>query len=879
MSLSASSLYDTATPVIAQYLHIKAGHKNCLLLFRMGDFYELFFEDAEIAAKELDIVLTKRGKYQDQDIKMCGVPVHNYNHYVERLVKKGYAIAVCEQLENPSEAKKRGAKSVVHRDVVRIITAGTLTEDHLLDPSLGNYIVAFLRHDDKICVFRYDISTGKNFYSIIGTEEFSHIITRINPAEIIGHTADDSVFLKKNAPDYPHDILDHIITPTEELTEFTKDFADFEKQTFLLLYSYIVKTQKHSKPLLLPTIFENHQGRLQLDSATYKNLEIFETSDGSRKNTLFWVLDNMVTRAGARLLHERLIAPLMDRQALNERYDAIDFFIQNDIIAKKIREGFKQTADIARIIGRVQAGRGTPADLGNLKDSLTTVYTTLEQSHFEKCDTLPPLILGAYQILCRDFACYHALYHALAEHPPITLKFGGFIKAGYDAVLDEYLNLKDNAREIILGLENKYRTLTSIQALKIKHNNVIGYHIDVPSSHADKMLTEHYDDVSFIHKQTLAGHIRFTTTELMSLEKRIFEAEANFNARENELFQNLVAIVCKDALELSNFADSIAQMDLYASHASLATDYDYTRPILLDKKAFHLTKARHPVIEHILKNSNHKPFSPNDCQFLAPKKPTELWLVSGPNMGGKSTYLRQNALLIIMTQAGFYVPCASYRAGLFDRVFSRVGASDNLAKGHSTFMTEMSETALILKTATSRSFIILDELGRGTSTYDGLAIAFATTQYLISHIHCLTLFATHYHELTDLTTQSKHIGHLQVTVSEYKNEIIFLHHIIQGAAKKSYGIHVASLAGMPAAVVKMAQDFLNKTDKTGRITVPDNTPSPLFMPLMATHIPAHFQEMEHILKNITIDHLTPIEAFAILSKLKESVCEKALQGG
>ena len=874
MSLSASTLYDTATPVIAQYLHIKAEHQNCLLFFRMGDFYELFFEDAEIAAKELDIVLTKRGKYKDEDIKMCGVPVHNYNHYVERLVKKGYRIAVCEQLENPSEAKKRGAKSVVHRDVVRIITAGTLTEDHLLDPSLGNYIVAFLRHENKICLFRYDISTGKNFYSIINPDEFTHIITRINPAEIICHTSEDRIFLKKQTPDYPHEIQEHIIPPTEDLTEFTKDLADFEKQTFLLLYSYILKTQKHSTPLLLSAVFENHGGLLQLDSATYKNLEIFETSEGGRKNTLFGVLDNMVTRAGARLLHERLIAPLMDIQALNERYHAIDFFIQNDFIAKKIREGFKQTSDISRIIGRLQAGRGTPADLGNLKDSLTQVYATLEQIHFEKCEYIPSLLQQAYRILCRDFSCYHILYHALAEQPPVTLKFGGFIKAGYDAVLDEYLNLKDNAREIILGLENKYRLLTSIQALKIKHNNVIGYHIDVPSSHADKMLTEKYNDVSFIHKQTLAGHIRFTTTELMSLEKRIFEAEANFNARENELFQNLVKSVCTDAIELSHFADSISQMDLYASHAILAKDYDYTRPELLPYKAFHLTKARHPVIEHILKNAHHKPFSPNDCQFLAPKKPTELWLVSGPNMGGKSTYLRQNALLIIMAQAGFYVPCASYKAGLFDRVFSRVGASDNLAKGHSTFMTEMSETALILKTATSRSFIILDELGRGTSTYDGLAIAFATTQYLISHIHCLTLFATHYHELTDLTTQSKYIGHLQVTVSEYKNEIIFLHHIIQGAAKKSYGIHVASLAGMPTAVVKMAQDFLHKTDKAGSITIPDTTPSPLFMPLASAQIPTHFLEMEHILKNITIDHLSPIEAFAILSKLKENLCEK-----
>ncbi|MEM6602690.1 MAG: DNA mismatch repair protein MutS [Pseudomonadota bacterium] len=859
----------SATPVIAQYLRTKADHKDCLLFFRMGDFYELFFEDAETAAKELDIVLTKRGKYKDQDIPMCGVPVHNYAVYTERLVKKGFYIAVCEQTEDPAEAKKRGSKAVVKRDVVRILTPGTLTEDHMLDPASGNYLVALMRDDRKLCAFRYDMSTGKNAYTLIeNPADFTNYVMTVRPAEILYGTREDITFLKEYAPDMLHTYQE--ILPDIPRSDFTEGLSGLEEKAAILLLSYLEKTQKNSKYLLLPTEFEPQDHKLAVDAATLKNLEIFQGSENSKKYSLLWVLDNMTTKGGARLLSERLSSPLVDQKALNQRYDAIDFFIENHNLTEKIRLVFKQLPDMARLLGRLQSGRGTPADLGGIRQAISLIHTMLYDVNIDNYQHMPDILQECFKALCKNIPCYHDISDALMDEPPVTLKFGGFVAPGFDALLDQYTKLKNNAQGFILSLEGKYREYTGINALKIKHNNVIGYHIDVPSLHADRMLKTEFEHVKFIHKQTLANAIRFTTEELMQLEKQIFEADANFNRQEIEIFDMLCEKVQEDIFDLAAFADGYAEIDLYASHAVLIQENDYTRPVLGQDKSLSIAKLRHPVIEKILKSQATKSFVPNDCHFLqhAQKKQTELWLLSGPNMGGKSTFLRQNALAILLAQAGFYVPASHYEAGIFDRLFSRVGASDNLAKGQSTFMTEMSEMAYILKYATSRSFVILDEVGRGTSTYDGLAVAYATVAYLISEINCLGIFATHYHELTDLTAQSKRVGHLQVTVSEYDNEIIFLHHVTQGAAKKSYGVHVAELAGMPPQVVKKAKEFLQKTDKNKAVPVPSETAAPLFSQAKTPH---YIHDIEEMLQKADIQKMSPSGALDLLEKLKNAL--------
>lgn len=866
-----SEIHSSATPVIAQYLTVKSEHQECLLFFRMGDFYELFFEDAEIAAKELDIILTKRGKYKDADIPMCGVPVHNYAVYTERLVKKGYHIAVCEQLESPETAKKRGTKSVVKRDVVRILTAGTLTEDHMLDPVKHNFIVAVTQKDHKICAFRYDMSAGKNAVTIMNApSDFANYCARIMPAEILYAAPEDTKFLKDIVPDYTASHQPIMVTEDERLEGLSLD----EKQGGLLLLSYLAHTQKGGDYLWLPTEFESFDKVMSLDNATLKNLEILQSSEGTRKNALIDILDNCATKGGSRLLSERLTKPLMDRILLEERYEAVKYFIKNYGMTETIKENFKRLPDLARILGRIQAGRGTPADLGAVRETVTIIYDVLRQVNIENLQGLPSLLQKSFEILCTDFASYHLILSALTDQPPVTLKFGGFIEAGYDAILDGYVDLRDNAQGYILALETEYKQLTDITALKIKHNNVIGYHIDVPALHADKMLQGDFGETSFIHKQTLANNIRFTTDALIKLEKKIIEAEANFKKREAEIFDILIEAVKEDIYPLASFAEAFAEVDLYASHSIFVQDHDYVCPELVDEKTLQIKKSRHPVIEHILKKQSSKSFVPNDCSFLkdAKKKTTELWLLSGPNMGGKSTYLRQNAVAILMAQAGLFVAAKSYKASLFDAVYSRVGASDNLSKGQSTFMMEMSEMAYILRNATSRSFVILDEVGRGTSTYDGLAVAYATTEYLMNDVNCLGIFATHYHELTDLTEASKRVGHLQVLVTEYKDEIIFLHQITAGAAKKSYGVHVAELAGMPQSVVKFAKDFLKKTNKTGTVSVPDT--APLFQ-VASTTQNKNFEEIENILQQTDLNHLSPIEAFALLEKLKNM----ALQDG
>lgn len=862
--------YSQATPVMAQYLQVKSKHKDAIVFFRMGDFYELFFEDAVTAAGELDIVLTKRGKYQDKDIPMCGVPVHNYAIYTQKLIKRGYNIAICEQLEEPTEAKKRGSKSVVHRDVVRILTPGTLTEDHLLDPYSGNYLVSMAGDEQKICLFRYDMSTGKTAYSFITSPELlTDYCLKINPSEIIYSEIIHREWLNKYVADAPS---------SKQFINFNaKDrypnFDDLTLKSVNLLLSYLQKTQKNEEFLFLDPVFANISQVLDMDASTVKNLEILKSTDGERQNSLIWVLDNMVTKGGTRLLTERLVHPITDKAILEERYLATEFFIHHPTLSETLRQNFKALPDMARILGRIRSMRGTPADLGNIYECLKIIYETFEQVELHNYDNVPSELVDAYQQINQDFMAYHELEEALCEAPPVTLKIGGFIREGYDGTLDEFARLRDNASEYIIALEQKYKNLTDITTLKIKHNNLIGYYIEIPASQSDKILGRNFEATTFIHKQTMAGALRFSSDELIMLEKKITEAQSSFNKRELEIFTKLSNLIIDDAVRLAEFADGFALFDLYASHAVFVRDYDYVKPELLNERGFSVKALRHPVIEKIHKVKSKRDFIPNDCHFLSHvsgKKNVHTWLLTGPNMGGKSTFLRQNALAIIMAQSGFYVSATSYKAGIFDAVFSRVGASDNLSKGQSTFMTEMLEVASILKRASFQSFVILDEIGRGTSTYDGLALAYNTVDYIVHHNNALTLCATHYHEMTALTMDSQKIGHLQVTLCEQEGEIIFLHQINRGAAKKSYGIHVAKLAGMPLEVIKNAESFLKNytpPQEEKKISNDDG----LFVKLPA-EIPSYLVEIEDCLKTIDVTKITPIEALGFVDMLKKKIC-------
>jgi DNA mismatch repair protein MutS len=853
-----------ATPVIAQYLTVKKNHHDCLLFFQMGDFYELFFDDAKTAASELDIVLTYRGRYKDQDIPMCGVPVHNYASYTERLVKKGYKIAVCEQTETPEQAKQRGSKSLVNRQVVRIITAGTLTEEHLLDSRSDNYLCVVYGNETQFCCVFYDISTGVLHYFTDNLYRLKSLIHHKKPLEII-YTQDFILEILKdiNIPKTQQETLEFYLMPCFQ--EYSADMGELEQQTLGLLSHYLKRTQCRDDILIQAPSRKIYSDFLQLDDAGQLNLEIFKTVSGNKKPTLLSTLDVCVTSAGARLLSDYLNFPLTNIDMLNHRYDAIDFLKNNVSLAENLLSILKKTADLNRILGRIKAGRGTPADLGHIKNTLAIIYTELPLLKCDSYQNIPSLIIEAYNGLCENIPSYAILTHSLKNDLPITLKIGDFIQTGYDSLLDEYKNLKSDARHFILELEQKYKAITGITALKIKHNNVIGYHIDVSSNHSEKMLNGDFQDTHFIHKQTLANYLRFTTHELIILEKKISEASMCFDNREKEIFLNLCKHIEEDIHLLLIFANAIATLDLYSSHGVYALENNHCRPRLVHNKMLKIVDGRHNVVETLLKK-HAKNFTPNNADFKTTTTTPEIWLVTGPNMGGKSTYLRQTALMIIIAQAGFFVPASHYEAGIFDKIFSRVGASDNLAEGKSTFMTEMSETAIILNQATSRSFVILDELGRGTSTYDGLAIAYATLKYLSETIGAMGLFATHYHELTEMISHHKRIGNLQAAVTQYKNEIIFLHKVIIGAAKKSYGIHVAELAGMPLEVIRSATEFLKISDKKKFTKTETLSDSPLFAEEI---IKIEKNPIIELIKNTDINHLSPIEAFGLIEQIQK----------
>lgn len=802
------------TPMMQQYHQIKEQYPDCLLFYRMGDFYELFFDDAIQAAAALDITLTRRGKTEGEDIPMCGVPYHAYENYLARLVRQGFRVAICEQMEDPGEAKKRGAKSVVKRDVIRVVTPGTLTEETLLEARQNNYLVALMMdteaRSEGFALAAIDISAGIFSVESCKKENLEEALARLHPSELVVsekliqrpelyevfrewrkqlHPLPSSRFDRENALKRLESVYG------VKALEGFGTLSNAEMTVAGILIDYVQLTQKGGVPTLRPPQRLIAGDFLEIDASTRRNLELMFTLGGERKGSLLASIDQTITAGGSRLLAQYVAMPLAYCDMIDERLQRVDAFFQAPKLREDVRQHLKECPDIERALARLSLGRGGPRDLAALRDGLSAARRI--QKLFDHV-TDEAFTAIRNQIGFQDLLI-DRLTRSLKEELPPHTREGNFIAEGYLPELDETRRLRDEGASHVRGLQAMYSEKYGIPSLKIKHNNIIGYHIEVTTNHVSKVEPE------FVHRQTTAGAIRYATPQLTELEQKLNQAASHALALELKLFQDLVDEVVGQADSILKTAQALALIDVTSSLAHLAKVRNYCRPQLDGSQDFDVRGGRHPVVEQALIASNETSFCANDCLM---ENQTRQWLLTGPNMAGKSTFLRQNALIVVMAQMGSYVPATSARIGVVDRLFSRVGASDDLARGRSTFMVEMVETAAILNQATSKSFVILDEVGRGTSTYDGLSLAWAVLEHLHDQIRCRTLFATHYHELTDLERNMTNLVCYTMKVREWKGEVIFLHQIVKGAADRSYGLHIARLAGIPPIVVRRAESFL-----------------------------------------------------------------------
>jgi DNA mismatch repair protein MutS len=868
------------TPMIAQFLELKAAYEDCLLFYRMGDFYELFFDDAQVAARALGIMLTKRGKHLGADIPMCGVPVDRANDYLQKLIVLGHRVAVCEQIEDPAEAKKRGAKSVVRRDVVRLVTPGTITEEALLDPARANAFVALARLRTAQGRWRYglasiDISTGEFFVQDCETEELLSALARLEPREIVAHEAlcrDQKIADHLTALKIPVTPLARDIGP-EAAQRMQNYFGVNTLEGFGALSSealtaaatalfYVERTQKGEKPVLQPPKVKNLSLSLEIDAATRANLELTRTLSGAREGSLLSVIDTSVTSAGARLMSERLAAPLTDPEQIIARLDAVSFFLDDTVSRNVCRDRLKRLPDLARAISRLSLNRGGPRDLKSIGVALTIANEIAER--LSKL-SLPNEIIHDLNIFTlADITLAQEILITLKEDVPLDKRSGDFIRDGSNALLDEARSLRDESRTVIASLQARYASETNIK-IKIKHNNFLGFFIEAPAAQGEKLLQEPFSEI-FTHRQTMADAMRFTTSALVDLQSKIASAADRALTCELEEFDRLANRILSQANVYQSLAQSFARLDVVMALAEGAERYGWSRPEIDNSLRFEITGGRHPVVEASLKQQG-KIFAPNDCD-LTDKSTGRIAVVTGPNMAGKSTFLRQNAIIALMAQAGSFVPAQKAKFGVIDRLFSRVGASDDLARGRSTFMVEMVETATILNCATPRSLVILDEIGRGTATFDGLSIAWATIEHL-HEVNCSrALFATHFHELTQLSKRLDRLTNLTMRVSEHEGNIVFLHEVISGAADRSYGVHVAQIAGLPSSVIARAYHILSELEAADRAkpveTLIDDLP--LFKKLASE--PMIKDQLREALLQIDPDQLTPREALAALYELK-----------
>ena len=869
------------TPMMAQYLEIKQAHPDALLFYRMGDFYEMFFDDAVAAAEALDIALTKRGKHEGEDIPMCGVPVHAAEGYLLTLIRKGFRVGVCEQLESPEEAKKRGYKAVVKRDVVRLVTPGTLTEESLLEARRHNFLAAFAEVRDECALAWVDISTGSFNVMPLAPVRLGPELARLAPREVIvSESKEESlaeIVSESGAAMTPLGRAAFDSTAAEgRLTslynvgtlEAYGNFTRAEMSAMGAIVEYLEITQKGKLPLLRPPVREAEARTMQIDAATRRNLELTRSMSGGRAGSLISVIDRTVTAGGARLLERRLSSPSRVLDVIRDRHDTIAFGLDQGRISENLRSSLRKVPDLDRALSRLSLDRGGPRDLAAIRNGLEQAATIAETLP----DELPTLLATAANSLTGHDELLDLLDQALVAEPPLLARDGGFIATNYDEELDECRRLRDEGRSVIAGMQAEYAELTGIQSIKIKHNNVLGYFVEVTATHADKMLSEPLSD-TFKHRQTTANQVRFTTVPLSEMETKILNAGGRALEIEKRLYSSLRQAVIDQHPQLGDAARGLAEFDLATALADLARAEDWCRPEVDDTRALHIEGGRHPVVEQSLKATG-EPFIANDCDLSA-EDSAAIWLLTGPNMAGKSTFLRQNALIAVLAQMGSYVPAQSAKIGLVSQLFSRVGASDDLARGRSTFMVEMVETAAILNQADDRALVILDEIGRGTATYDGLSIAWATLEHLHDVNKSRALFATHYHEMTSLSCKLEGVDNATVAVKEWEGEVIFLHEVRKGAADRSYGVQVAQLAGLPPAVVARARvvlEALEKGEREGGATqkaLIDDLPLFAATPAPAPPPVQKSSEVEDALSEIHPDEMSPREALQALYELKE----------
>ncbi len=875
------------TPMMAQYLKIKADHRDALLFYRMGDFYEMFFDDAVLAAEALDIALTKRGKHLGKDIPMCGVPVHSAEGYLLSLIRKGFRVAVCEQMENPAEARKRGSKSVVKREVVRLVTPGTLTEDSLLQPRRNNFLAAYSEVRGAAALAWTDISTGEFHVATCPLARLAPELARLMPSEVLvvdgqspeiielvsdmGASATPLARASFDSTNAQDRLAAHF--GVASLDAFGT-FGRAEISALGAILEYLEITQKGKLPLLRPPVREALGENLQIDAATRRNLELTQSLTGAKDGSLLDVIDNTATAAGARLLERRLSSPSCALSLIHARQEAVAFMVEHADLRDQLRDTLRKVPDFDRALSRIALDRGGPRDMAAIRTGLAQAARI---AHRMSGAELPENLRDAVAALTGQEALVELLDAALVPEPPLLTRDGGFVASGFDSDLDEARRLRDDGRNIIAGLQARYVEMTGVSSLKIKHNNVLGYFIELTARHADMMLSAPLSE-TFIHRQTTANAVRFTTVEMSDLETRILNAGNQALEIEKRVYSMLSDAIMEVAAPIGAAARAIAELDFSAALATLAVSENWCRPKIDDSRNFRIEGGRHPVVEAALRRQGGVPFIANDCTLEGGKEAAGIWLLTGPNMSGKSTFLRQNALIALLAQIGSYVPARSAEIGLVSQLFSRVGASDDLARGRSTFMVEMVETAAILNQADDRALVILDEIGRGTATYDGLSIAWATLEYLHDKNRCRTLFATHYHEMTALADKLDGAQNATVAVKEWEGDVIFLHEVRKGAADRSYGVQVAKLAGLPAAVVSRARvvlEALEKGEREGKAHKAGLVDDlPLFSvapsPAPATSAPSPVEEK---LAGVLPDELTPREALDLIYELRALIAD------
>ena len=862
-------------------MEIKSDYSEALLFYRMGDFYELFFEDAKVAANALDIALTKRGKHSGEDIPMCGVPHHSAENYIYTLINKGFRVAICEQMESPEEAKKRGYKAVVKREVVRLVTPGTLTEDNLLDAKKSNYLASYSLVHKEASVSWIDISTGSFYISSITPEKLGSELTRLSPSEIL---------LSENLAKAHRDLAEEFGISVTELGNSAFDsssarerlkkifnvetvdglgtFNRAELSSMGAIIEYLQITQKGKLPMLSRPRRELNSSFMTIDTATRKNLELTKgLSSGNKSGSLLSVIDHTLTSGGARLLEKRVSAPSTNLDEIEKRLNGLDFMIADPSLSSSLRSELRKVPDLDRALSRISLERAGPRDLVAIRNGLlqSSIISKILSSL-----TLPKLIKEKTAVFPEQDKFLGLLTEALVDEPPILARDGGFIREGFDPKLDEARRLRNEGKKIIAEMQMDLVKISGIQSLKIKHNNVLGYFVETPATHADRMLSPPLSD-TFIHRQTTANQVRFSTVELSEIETKILNAASHSLEIEKQTFKDLCGSILQYGQCITDIADYLSEIDLTIALSVLARNESWVKPAVDESHNFEIYGGRHPVVEHALKKEG-KAFISNECNLNDGK----ICLLTGPNMSGKSTFLRQNAIIVLLAQIGSFVPASSAKLGIVSQLFSRVGASDDLARGRSTFMVEMVETASILNQADENSFVILDEIGRGTATYDGLSIAWATLEHLHNVNKARALFATHYHELTHLSVEMDRLENSTVSVKEWEGDVVFLHEVIRGAADRSYGVQVAKLAGLPETVIKRSKLILEKLEKghhQGQLNLKGLINDlPLFSNDQNFH-EAKEKEVDPIheeLRNINLDNTSPRDALEFLYKLKET---------